>query len=278
VSIEFVSLLPRSYSELYNNQTKLLKLFNGFSKSRKKFQLVSFVIAAVVSNYAVISKYLFNFPTFYSHHLNPTKSSTGKMSAQARPISPTRFAEALHDLPLSNLYGKVAELRNQLVHLDYSNQEMQAFAEGTAPGLTEPDKDCITAIEENEIVIKRIVERLGLLRAEIEGRGNSWLDGRGEEEQALANGHASDAERRAIADEPIVVNEEAPQGWSEAWRDGTFSSGSIVNGEVVMDAPGTVPGRAGEAQLQENQSGANRAAREPGTTENDEAEDEGLHL
>jgi hypothetical protein len=39
-----------------------------------------------------------------------------------------------------------------------------------------------------------------------------------------------------------------------------------------------VPGRAGEAQLQENQSGANRAAREPGTTENDEAEDEGLHL
>lgn len=200
------------------------------------------------------------------------------MSAQARPISPTRFSAALQDLPLSNLYGKVSELRNQLVHLDYSNQEMKAFADGTAPGLTEPDKDCIAAIEENEVVIERIIERLGLLRAEIEGRGNSWLDVRAEEEQVLANGHATDGERRATGDEPIVINEGAPDGWSEAWRDGTFSTGRIVNGEVVMDAPGRVP-RTGEAQSQENLSRAtNDATRELRTTESDDAEDEGLHL
>jgi hypothetical protein len=202
------------------------------------------------------------------------------MSAQARPISPTRFAAALQDLPLANLYGKVSELRNQLAHLDYSNQEMKAFAEGTAPGLTEPDKDCIAAIEENEAVIKRIVERLTLLRAEVEGRGHAWLEGSAaEEEQALANGHASAAEGRAIRDEAIVINESAPEGLSEAWRDGTFSTGRIVNGEVVMDGAN---GAARESQA--NESGANGAVAEPGrqeesrTIESDEAEDEGIHL
>lgn len=203
------------------------------------------------------------------------------MSAQARPISPTRFAAALQDLPLANLYGKVSELRNQLAHLDYSNQEMQAFAEGTAPGLTEPDKDCIAAIEENEAVIKRIVERLALLRAEVEGRGNAWLDGSAaeEEELALANGHANEAEGRAVGDEPIVINEGAPEGWSEAWRDGTFSTGRIVNGEVVMDGAG-----AAARGSQVNASGANGAVAEPRRqgesrpAENNEAEDEGIHL
>jgi hypothetical protein len=187
------------------------------------------------------------------------------MSGQARPISPTSFAVAIHDLALANLYGKVSELRNQLAHLDYSNQEMQPFAEGTAPGITEPDKDCIAAIEENEIVIKRIVERLALLRAEIEGRGNAWLDGRDGEELRLANGHATEEERRAMADEPIVVNEDAADGRSEAWRDGTFTTGRIVNGEVVMDG-------TDETIAEPRQQGESR------TAENDEPEDEGIHL
>lgn len=194
------------------------------------------------------------------------------MSAQARPISPTRFASALKDLPLSNLYGKVAELRNQLAHLDYSNQEMQAFAQGTAPGLTEPDKDCVAAIEENEAVIRRIVERLALLRAEVEGRGSAWLEGQQQEEERLANGHLSEEERRATRDEPIVVNEDAQGGRSEAWTDGTFTMGRIVNGEIVMDGERT-NGAAGEDEVVNEP----QQQREPRTGDGDD-EDEGIHL
>jgi hypothetical protein len=206
------------------------------------------------------------------------------MSAQARPISPTRFAAALKDLALSNLYNKVSELRNQLAHLDYSNQEMQAFAEGTAPGLTEPDKDCILAIEENEVVIKRIVERLALLRVEIEGRGNAWLDGRHEEERKLANGHLTEEQGRAVGDEPIMVGEGDEDGigeMSEAWRDGTFTTGRIVNGEFVMDVQGGV---VSEGATRTNGSTMDEGIHEPRrqseerATEDEGVEDEGIHL
>lgn len=208
------------------------------------------------------------------------------MSAQARPISPTRFAIAIKDLAISNLYNKVSELRNQLAHLDYSNQEMQAFAEGTAPGLTEPDKDCIAAIEENEVVIKRIMERLALLKAEIEGRGNAWLDGRLEDER-LANGHLTEEERRAVQDEPILVEEEGDRDGmedrSEAWRDGTFTTGRIVNGEVVTDE------NMQRGDVEEGMSRSNGPAVDAGghggrrqveerTEGGEEEDDEGIHL
>lgn len=232
------------------------------------------------------------------------------MSAQARPISPTRFASALQGLALPNLYGKVAELRNQLAHLDYSNQEMLAFAEGTAPGLTEPDKECAAAIEENEAVIRRILERLALLRSEIEERGCSWLEGQADEELRLANGHTSGegegVGEGAEREDGIVVNPAAPER-SGPWADGTFTTGRFVNGEVVMDRPeetaaearrvlgNSTPtegdgGASGVAQSPElasrprvNGSGTDEATtgpRQPAgsrTSEEDE-EDEGIHL
>lgn len=55
------------------------------------------------------------------------------MSAVALPISPTAFAEALKDLPMSTLHLKAAELRNSIAHLDYSNEQLKPFAEGKAP-------------------------------------------------------------------------------------------------------------------------------------------------
>jgi len=55
------------------------------------------------------------------------------MSADALPISPAAFAEALKDLPMSTLHLKAAELRNSIAHLDYSNEELKPFAEGRAP-------------------------------------------------------------------------------------------------------------------------------------------------
>ncbi|KAJ4295876.1 hypothetical protein N0V88_004578 [Collariella sp. IMI 366227] len=47
------------------------------------------------------------------------------MSSDALPISPSRFAAALPDLPLSALHLKVLELRNSITHLDYSNEQLR---------------------------------------------------------------------------------------------------------------------------------------------------------
>ncbi len=97
-----------------------------------------------------------------------------RMSSEAAPISPARFAAALKDLPLSTLHLKAAELRNSIAHLDYSNEELKPFAEGTDPSTNgEPDHICIDAIKENEVVIARLQERIELLKAEVESRGSS---------------------------------------------------------------------------------------------------------
>jgi hypothetical protein len=105
------------------------------------------------------------------------------MSNEAIPISPARFAAALKDLPLSTLHLKAMEIRNSIAHLDYSNEQLKPFADGTDPSANgRPDQDCIDAIKENEIVIARMQERIGLLKAEVEGRGSSWLEFQSAEE------------------------------------------------------------------------------------------------
>ncbi|CAD0082875.1 unnamed protein product [Aureobasidium vineae] len=48
------------------------------------------------------------------------------MSHEALPIDRARFAEALESLPLDTLHSKVAELRNNMNHLRYSNEQMIA--------------------------------------------------------------------------------------------------------------------------------------------------------
>jgi hypothetical protein len=97
------------------------------------------------------------------------------MSATATPIPPARFAAALRDLPLSSLHAKAAELRNSIAHLLSSNEELKPFAEAG-------DKDCAEAITENEEVIRRMEERISLLRIEVEGRGMKWVEEGGERE------------------------------------------------------------------------------------------------
>jgi len=97
------------------------------------------------------------------------------MSATATPIPPARFAAALRDLPLSSLHAKAAELRNSIAHLLSSNEELKPFAEAG-------DKDCAEAIMENEEVIRRMEERISLLRIEVEGRGMKWAEEEGERE------------------------------------------------------------------------------------------------
>ncbi|KAH8778170.1 hypothetical protein BGZ57DRAFT_223094 [Hyaloscypha finlandica] len=160
------------------------------------------------------------------------------MSNAATPISPARFAAAIKDLPFSSLHLKAMEIRNNIAHLDYSNEQLKPFADGTDLSSNgHPDQDCIDAIKENEIVIARMQERIALLKAEVEGRGSSWLEFQSAEElqegdEALVNGTGeSDGD----------VDMEG-QERSEAWRDGTFQTGRIVNGEVRMDGESAIDG------------------------------------
>lgn len=165
------------------------------------------------------------------------------MSDEATPISPARFALALKDLPLSTLYLKAAELRNSIAHLDYSNEQLKPFADGTE-GYNGPDQDCVDAIKENEVVIARMLERIALLKEEVESRGSSWLE--------FQTAQEKDAEP------PMAVNgtgeghmqeggemEGVQDGRSDAWRDGTLQMGRIVSGETRLDGVAGTNGTGG---------------------------------
>jgi hypothetical protein len=91
------------------------------------------------------------------------------MSAEAAPITPARFRLAIHDLAISNLHAKAAELRNSLAHLASSNAQLKEFADAG-------DRDCADAIRENEVVIQRFQDRIQMLREEVEGRGMRWVE------------------------------------------------------------------------------------------------------
>jgi hypothetical protein len=104
------------------------------------------------------------------------------MSSESRPISPTRFREAISDLPLSSLYAKASELRNSIAHLNSSNEQLLPYAR-------DGDKDCKEAILENEEVIQRMQDRILMLQVEVEGRGMQWIeDDAGKKEEVV---HAS---------------------------------------------------------------------------------------
>ncbi|RDW94547.1 hypothetical protein BP5796_00310 [Coleophoma crateriformis] len=189
------------------------------------------------------------------------------MSQEALPISPARFAEAIKDLPISTLHLKAAELRNSIAHLDYSNEQLLPFTEGT-----EPDQDCVDAIRENEVVIQRMQERIELLKKEVEDRGASWTEFQSSEELAAA------AKVNGVPDvEGVNGIAEAENGQSsDAWRDGTFTTGRIVNGEVVMDGESTEP-RTDNSMGGRLDDEALRRAVEDRLRE-DEEEEGGMHL
>ncbi|KAL7628343.1 hypothetical protein AAE478_002545 [Parahypoxylon ruwenzoriense] len=167
------------------------------------------------------------------------------MSSESQPISPARFAEALKDLPASNLALKVLELRNSIAHLDYSNAELKPYAEGRAPTLDqqgavgEADQDCIDAIAENEAVIARMQERIELIKTEVEGRGLNWREFQGkaddeEGETTTATTTTSDAAANgssAAGGTTNGVNGHGAAGSQTqqhpAWSDGTFQTGTI---------------------------------------------------
>ncbi|CAD6592066.1 MAG: hypothetical protein ASARMPREDX12_005637 [Alectoria sarmentosa] len=106
------------------------------------------------------------------------------MSSTALPIPPQRFAEAIKVLPLANLHLKATEIRNSMVHLVSSNQQLQLFAD-------EGDSDCAEAIWENLLVMRRMEERVSLLKHEVEGRGFKWGEDEPGPENVESNGYPS---------------------------------------------------------------------------------------
>lgn len=192
-------------------------------------------------------------------------------SADTRPIAPERFAAALKDLSVGMLHLKVLEIRNSIAHLEYSNDQLKPFAEGTATALSdsttpaatasEPDQDCIDAIKENEAVIDRMAERIALVRAEVEERGISWAEFQSRDEVASrgevdagdkassveVNGDTQPSETTAAA-----ATSAPAESRHEAWSDGTFQTGTIRNGEIHMDREAGRPegGSLTDEQLQ----------------------------
>lgn len=97
------------------------------------------------------------------------------MSSESLTIDPAAFAEAIKELPLSAVYSKVAELRNSIAHLHRSNAELRLFlAESQDP--EEEKKELGGYVTENEGVIASMKVRIGLLKTELENRGQPWVE------------------------------------------------------------------------------------------------------
>ncbi|KAI2005321.1 hypothetical protein LOY97_000243 [Ophidiomyces ophidiicola] len=94
------------------------------------------------------------------------------MSAESLPISPVAFAAAIKDLTIPSLYAKVSELRNSITHLERSIVALKEYVESLSDG----DEVCEDAITENETVIQRMLERIDLVKAEVETRGQQWIE------------------------------------------------------------------------------------------------------
>ena len=127
------------------------------------------------------------------------------MSAESQPISPTAFAEAITELPLESLHAEAAKLQNDINKLLESNAALEAEkAVETEEGVKFLDE----VIVENEGVVKSKEERIGLLKVEVEKRGQVWIEpgkkdeevqapvvngaGHGAADQENAGGHDAD--------------------------------------------------------------------------------------
>lgn len=135
------------------------------------------------------------------------------------------------------LHLKVLEIRNSIAHLQYSNDQLKPFAEPEAASSTEPDRDCIEAIAENEGVIDRMAERIALIRMEVEERGVSWTEFQSKDEvEALRAAAATNGAVNGTVNEDVQGEAQTQaQTQSDPWTDGTFQTGTIRNGEVTMD-------------------------------------------
>ncbi|PKX94452.1 uncharacterized protein P174DRAFT_431373 [Aspergillus novofumigatus IBT 16806] len=138
------------------------------------------------------------------------------MSEEAQPITLEAFAEAIKELPLSAVYAKVSEIRNSIAHLRRSNSELRAFVDGACE--SESDKRELEGyIAENEGVITTMNDRIGLLKTEIENRGERWI----EEEVAADTKVDGDEVSASLSEQPVVngtAGDERPGAHQDATR------------------------------------------------------------
>ncbi|KAL7821692.1 hypothetical protein V8C44DRAFT_315440 [Trichoderma aethiopicum] len=228
------------------------------------------------------------------------------MSADTTPISPARFASAIKDLTLSMLHLKVLEIRNSIAHLQYSNDQLAPFAQGTSVALggtntdsssaeAVPDQDCVDAIKENEAVIERMAERIAIIRAEVEERGLSWTEFQSQDEVREANdADATTTTTTTNGEQQGLVNGQAPaaaqagsntaaqpEARHSAWTDGTFQTGTISNGQIRFDSQQPIGQQQGAPTTNQGETQAS-ATRGQGQGQDESgdgaAEDGGLHL
>jgi hypothetical protein len=174
------------------------------------------------------------------------------------------------------LHLKVLEIRNSIAHLQYSNDQLKPFAEGTetAPSgeASAPDQDCIDAIRENEGVIDRMAERIALIRAEVEERGLDWTEFQNRDEAASKNDE--DAAAAAVnGDAQPDIAASNTESRRDPWTDGTFQTGTIRNGEVHLDREAGRP-EGGSLSDEQLRRALEERMRDLGT-EDDEG---GMHL
>ncbi|KAI9039503.1 uncharacterized protein KD926_009377 [Aspergillus affinis] len=109
------------------------------------------------------------------------------MSAESIPITPSMFAEAIQELSLSILYAKVSELRNSIAHLQRSNAELETFVLESCD-TTEEKRELESYITENKGVMTSMTERIALLKAEVERRGQQWIETEEKRSETSGNG------------------------------------------------------------------------------------------
>lgn len=157
------------------------------------------------------------FPTFQVPFNVLICCSRLTMSSETRPISPDSFAKAIEDLPVENLYSKAFEINNSVAHLEQSNKLLQEYSDSIKNDQTlDPDtraggdKDCLDAIRENEIVIERQQERVRLLKAEVERRGQRWHELDPKQNNGSINGHNGDVSADVEGDDTTAAPANAP--------------------------------------------------------------------
>lgn len=130
------------------------------------------------------------------------------MSTEALPITPGAFAEAIKELPLAVLYSKVSELTNSIVHLQRSNVELRAYLVATNDS-EEDKKEIEQYVNENEEVAASMNARIGLLKTEVENRGQPWIELKDlkEVDEGVPNGDGDDATGAPHATETTGENQ-----------------------------------------------------------------------
>lgn len=170
------------------------------------------------------------------------------MSDESQPITLAAFAEAIKALPLSAVYAKALELHNSMGHLHRSNAELRMYIDESGTGQEVENRELGDYIVENEGVIDAMTERIALLKAEVERRGQQWLD--------LGDGNDADQSERPVDRHETgggLSNGTAPTATDAA----THAGSGRINSTLISDPSN----RASDSQH-----------------DSPESEEEGIHL